>query len=361
MRADISDLSYNVLGIRWKELTYEKIQTFFDIAQYENERLEFKSYGPGKTLDKWYLDLAIEICAFLNSDGGILIWGAPQEDKDSIGRFAKGELTPINPALDKEDLLRRIIGKIKELPNAIELERVPEPNGTGSIYVFQIHASEYRPHQAADVYYMRIGSEKRPAPHHYVEAMMKRIKYPRLNGRLDFVRFKVINKIGQGFSRWIRVDLNVIIENSSPFQNEESPRFILYCHHGTPLRGSAPWPQPEITAINRPFFDPTLEVIHYGERFQRSYSLGFEYNNLESEGFQSDVALKFGGRFSPLKLCHYRLDLSFFDPMKYIEDVNYPIEYKPTELENGLIFDSKYGEQYYDLWESIDYPNPWNA
>jgi hypothetical protein len=355
MPTEVPDLCFNILGIRWKELTYRKIQMFFEQRQYENDQLEFKSYNSvDKALDIWYIDLAKEICALLNSDGGILIWGAPRENKD--GGFAEGNLTPINSSPDKEDLLRRIVGKIKELPTSIKVERLTDPNGNGSIYVFQINVSEYRPHQTADIYYMRIGGEKRAAPHHYIEAMMKRIKYPRLIGRLDFETFRFIKQGQQTSQWWIRVDLCVTIENESPFLNEESPRIMLYCEHGTPLKYKEQWPKPEVTALSRPFLNTTLEVIHYGEKFQRWYSLRFDYDNLKSEGFHSDVALKFGGRFSPLKLAHYTLDLSFFDYLKHNDDQDYAVEYEPVEIENGLIVDSKYGEQYYELWESIDYP-----
>lgn len=226
-------------------MTYEKIHTFFQHPQYENDRLEFKSFNQNKKLSNWYSDLAIEICAFLNSDGGILIWGAPQESKDQSGtRYSNGNLTPISP-LDPDDLLRRIVGKIRDVPQRIQIRRLNNSNDTGSIYVFQIHTSEHRPHQAEDKYYMRIGGEKRAAPHHYIEAMMKQIKYPRIAGQLNFLSLRFIKKGHNSSKWWLRVYLDVIIENKSPFQNEESPRFILYCEHSSPLKNGEEWPTPQ--------------------------------------------------------------------------------------------------------------------
>ncbi|PZR34776.1 MAG: hypothetical protein DI538_16135 [Azospira oryzae] len=43
---------------------------------------------------------------------------------------------------------------------------------------------------------------------------------------------------------------------------------------------------PHLNTLLIPRITPNtnLEVIHYGERFQRRYSLGFDYDNLKIEG-----------------------------------------------------------------------------
>lgn len=345
------DIALSKTGIAWNEMSYARIQIFFESPQKEDDRLEFKSYGE-KPLDEWCKDLAKEICAFLNSDGGILIWGAPKELKGNGPKSCHGNLTNV-PIFETDDLVRRIAGKINELPRGLQVKHLTD--GTGNIYVFQIEVSEYRPHQTDDRYYMRINGESRPAPHHYIEALMKRVRYPDLRGRLNFRTISYSNA-KDGFNvGWVRVDLSVIIENYSPFQNEESPRFIIYCDHGTPIKAHDKWPPPDIEPIYPAIINTSLEIVHYGEKFQRYYALGFDYDNLRSEGSQINVILKFGGRYSPLKLSHYEVDLSFLDPNSHIEDHNYEFEEGfVKENDNMLISDSDYDMNDLDWWGSIE-------
>jgi hypothetical protein len=66
-------------------VTAEDLLNFFSTEKQESDKLEFKSYkdvegnGTKNQRDKAKLDALIQsVCGFLNSDGGLLIWGAPE-------------------------------------------------------------------------------------------------------------------------------------------------------------------------------------------------------------------------------------------------------------------------------------------
>jgi predicted HTH transcriptional regulator len=86
-------------------LTEEDLSNYFSSEKRETNTIEFKSYidnrKPGTTKDKRdneKLDEIIKtICGFLNSDRGILIWGAPKGKSESGNEEVyKGALTPRN-------------------------------------------------------------------------------------------------------------------------------------------------------------------------------------------------------------------------------------------------------------------------
>jgi hypothetical protein len=156
---------------------------FFTTQQEESDTLELKSYinyNDGKSKpekNKEKLNSIIStICAFLNSEGGILIWGAPEEGREK--KPYTGSLTPVEIELSKDQLMSKIVDSISPLPTQINITNVAVSGG--NCYILEVNKSEYSPHQYKGTYYMRIDGATHTAPHHYVEALMKKISYPKL-------------------------------------------------------------------------------------------------------------------------------------------------------------------------------------
>lgn len=355
------DISYNVIGIRWNELSYSKIRLFFETPQVENDRLEFKSYF-NKTLDEWCKDLAKEICAFLNSDGGILIWGAPSETKVKGIKICQGQLTSV-PLFSTDDVIRKIAGKINELPNSIQVKILSDLDK--NVYVFQMHISEYRPHQTDDRYYMRLNSESRPAPHHYVEALMKRIRYPDMRGQIIFSGVSYKRPIPSMLDNLdIRIAIKVILINNSPLQNEENFVFRILCNNGNPMDFGDSWPPEKYPILTstagmtvQAIQGAALKILHYGQKKEFNYAIGYHNANLQSPTFRTKVMLQFGGRYSPLKYSLYEFDLDFVSYLTMGEGEMYPfIGVNLEASENVLFADADIiiiSE--FDQWNSIDY------
>ena len=90
-------------------LAYQDIEDFFKEAKEESTRIEFKSYaaGRGKFKDK-LLGVIEGLCALLNSEGGILIWGAPEGQKidGKKEEIFQGTLSPVDELKEKDGLIK---------------------------------------------------------------------------------------------------------------------------------------------------------------------------------------------------------------------------------------------------------------
>jgi hypothetical protein len=82
-------LSESILGKRISDLSQSDLETYFTVGRKEANNIEFKSYidhpaqgGSIISRDKEKLQkIFSSIGAFLNTGGGILIWGAPTGNK----------------------------------------------------------------------------------------------------------------------------------------------------------------------------------------------------------------------------------------------------------------------------------------
>ncbi|MBL0145403.1 MAG: putative DNA binding domain-containing protein [Chitinophagaceae bacterium] len=68
-------------GKRLNDLTIQDIESYFQQERIETDQLEFKSISQHGNLNDKILGIQRSICAFLNSSGGLLIWGAPEGKK----------------------------------------------------------------------------------------------------------------------------------------------------------------------------------------------------------------------------------------------------------------------------------------
>ena len=72
------DFSNIYFGKSLRELIYTDIEDYFRQPREETTTIEFKSYNKQHgTVESSLEGIVKGICAFLNSEGGLLIWGAP--------------------------------------------------------------------------------------------------------------------------------------------------------------------------------------------------------------------------------------------------------------------------------------------
>ena len=187
------------------DLEYNDIVQFFSAEKEETLNLEFKSYpSTGNNNDK---EKAVfkAICGLLNSEGGIIVWGAPTEEKNSDGNTtAQGALTPFSTALDRDRLINKILSLIIPLPAGIRVQKLEAPNGD-SIFIIEVEKSRNKPHQFKNNYLIRLDGQTKVAPHYLIEAMMKSIDFPLIRGhiRLKRIESQGNNLILYLFFKWI--------------------------------------------------------------------------------------------------------------------------------------------------------------
>jgi len=161
------------------KIELEVLKTFFADEQEETSTLEFKS---GKvSLDTIYK----EVCAFLNTEGGVLIIGTPREQniellKREVKVVCKGELVPNTEIRNKDWLVQKIASNITPSPTGIGVQEIEADKG--KCFIIHIEQSLYPPHQCSDsgVYYIRLEREAKPAPHGLVQALFFKRQLPKL-------------------------------------------------------------------------------------------------------------------------------------------------------------------------------------
>lgn len=327
------DYSTAHFGKPLNDLTYYDIQRFFGEERIESDQIEFKSINVVRQLNEKFVGIQKSVCAFLNSSGGLIIWGSPQGQKISgrKDKIYKGPLTHFPEVIDKDYVVSKISDSIIPLPNNVRTQILSENGNT--IVVMEIDSSEYSPHQTSNTYFMRIDGQTKPAPHHYIEALFKRIRYPNIE---VFIKIKK----AEVFKAKYKVNFDFIFFNWSPLQNEERlsfrivaeggifsrSEFIQY-HHLYRLEG------------HEYFIDNAKDIFYFGEPVVQSEVLLFDTHEVGLNDRKAKILIYFAGRFSPRKSSEYTFDFSRIhesDPNQIIINRNENKLTKDIQDEKGI-------------------------
>ncbi|MET0636351.1 MAG: hypothetical protein ABWZ25_10020 [Chitinophagaceae bacterium] len=129
-----TSLSEFIFGMPLRELSMNHLFNLFKDEQEETDVLEFKTYiddqQPGtdknsresKKLD----EIIVAISAFLNSDGGILIWGAPKGKTipPRKERVYIGDLRPVSLLIEQEQFLNKVAAENSPVPLRVNYHRI---------------------------------------------------------------------------------------------------------------------------------------------------------------------------------------------------------------------------------------------
>jgi hypothetical protein len=196
-----SDYIEKIFGKNRNEVTIDDLKEYFTTPQEESSVIEFKS---GEVEIN---DIFKEITAFLNTEGGLLIIGAPRETKKTIRKndikICEGDLTYSN-FKNKDWLYQKIASNIVPAPTDLKIEEFLTEDG--NIFLIDIPQSLNPPHQCCTDgrYYLRFEREAKPAPHGIVQALFNKRRVPSLTAEIS------IKQIRQYSDK-----INVIIKNES--------------------------------------------------------------------------------------------------------------------------------------------------
>lgn len=311
---------------------YEDIEHFFSTEKEETDQLEFKSYNSNGKLEDKLSGLIEGITAFLNSSGGVLIWGAPEGKKNPIQdrkeRVFSGNLTSLPLAIEKDWLISKVSDKIIPLPAGIRVQLLRRDDY--QVCVFEIDESRYSPHQTDGKYYMRIDGQKKPAPHHYIEALFKKISYPQLEA---YIRPSSFNKIDKGYS--LKIYFNFF--NFSPFENEEYFNFRVLVSRGMFMRGAPVSRGYAVPGFSKrgTEFSPVdrLDILHYGQGHGVTEDIEFYNEDIDNPNGVASIMIFFGGKKSPMKMNKYEIKLINLS----IENIMKPVTLFTVVFENMLM------------------------
>jgi len=290
------------------QLKENDIITFFARHQKENDKLEFKSFKTSNTGDQRGQDrkgkdilhkIICTISAFLNTDGGVLIWGAPEESADSEkGKIFSGKLAPVPTSYEKDQLINIIISTINPTPTRISFSAVPIAEG-GFVYIFEVAASDFGPHQVRGTYYMRLDGQTKYAPHQYVDALIKKIKVPRLTMDFHFGNIDRINDL-------IYLCFTIGIANRSQFINERNV-YLKLDTFACILKEGDDFQDPDIeTHINYKISD----TLYYGKPVTFYFTLvSTLYRGTGKR--RIPISAELLGDQSPIIHSHYEIEIEF--------------------------------------------------
>jgi hypothetical protein len=171
-----------IFGKPRNEVKLSDIEEYFSTPQEESSVVEFKS---GEVEIN---DIFKEITAFLNTEGGLLIIGAPRETKQTIGKniikVCEGNLTYSN-FKNKDWLYQKIASNIVPTPTDLKIEEFLTENG--NVFLIEIPQSLTPPHQSSSdgKYYLRLERDAKPAPHGIVQALFNKRRVPLLSADIS--------------------------------------------------------------------------------------------------------------------------------------------------------------------------------
>ena len=233
----------------------------------------------------------------------MLVWGAPEGTiaPGATEKSFNGPLTPINRIIEQDYLINKISDNITPLPNCIRTIIVRDKGN--SVVVIEVDRSAASPHQTDNIYYFRLDGQTRKAPHSYIEALFRQIKYPNLGG---YIKFESIRLDGDNYL----LALKIFIFNHTGLQNEEDVTFQLACDVGKFINQYGLVKNPRLELGDHQLaHNNFIKVLHYGAAPFCDATIRINPHRLLETNNRMFLVLMFGGKKSPLKQSTYTLHL----------------------------------------------------
>jgi hypothetical protein len=150
-------------GKELKDLLLGDIQFLIDEKIDESQNLEYKQ--PTQDHQKDCDNLAEVIAGFLNTDGGIIVYGV-SEKKEKEHRYPDKIIWSI---CTKEKLENLLVSRVQPWDERIRMRRIEnERNLQEGIFIIEVPKSNNPPHMSNYVYHQRLNFQTKPMEHESV-------------------------------------------------------------------------------------------------------------------------------------------------------------------------------------------------
>lgn len=279
-----------IFGKELYDLTLNDLTNFFETEKEENLNLEFKSYPPQGDHKGKESAVIKAVCGLLNSEGGIVVWGAPVETRIANGNTsAIGDLTSFPSNLDRDRLINILSSNITPLPTGIKVKQITNP-ANESLFIIEVQKSVGRPHQYDNRYYIRLDGQTRIAPHYLISALMKSVDFPVLRGH---IRLKRIETNGNNFVLTFRK----LLFNTSTYINDINITMQIIAHPGHILVDNI---------LQGGRYSQKYPIVSYGAPLMSDFTLLIPSGQINQS---IDLIFQFGGEKSPSKISSYKYNL----------------------------------------------------
>jgi hypothetical protein len=294
----MADYSLILLGKSLSNLTFQDIEHFFSNPKQESNNIEFKGFSSQHgNFNANIKGIIRAICGLLNSDGGIIIWGAPLgvDDPTTHIKSFVGQLAPVPDFKEKDVIINKVSDSITPLPVGISVV-ILQNSATENLYIFEIQPSPYKPHQFENIYLVRLDGQTKPAPHYFVEALFRKISYPNIE---CYLKFNAVGVIQSPSTYYISV--TIFLFNFSKLQNEENIIYRLNVFPGK-FESQLATTEPHTYSAMEP-------LLHFGAPMMSNQTIFIHPSALSQNNFRVNILLTIAGKSSPVKSSDYTLDL----------------------------------------------------
>lgn len=304
-------------------ITQADLVQYFQQARDETLFLEFKSFTE-KINDHRERELRESekekgviktINAFLNSSGGLLIWGAPESVDIIRGKrkvkMCKGSLSPVSVFYDRDAFINKLASQIRPLPQGIRMQTVEVDSGY--VYLFDVPESQNKPHMFDGRYYIRMDTSTHIAEHYFVHAMCRQIKNPELSIKVTLGKGKT-----SILDEYINFKVTLQIENIVEGINE----YDVYVKAQTNNEGYiTKFKGYENSTV---LFEDVAKIISFGLPVEHDFVVSIKKQVHSEPG--PIVKLWYGGRNSSVKSTSFKVD--FINQTLYGQIVHYDMVYE---------------------------------
>jgi hypothetical protein len=202
---------------------------------------------------------------------------------------------------EKDAFIAKIANRIIPSPKGILFHRIEDQGKY--LYLLAIPASEYSPHQLENVYYMRMDGQSLAAPHQYIEALFRKVTFPKLEAflRIDSYQHEATDRRS--------LTCTLIFRNLSRYQNDLNLHCRVISDQGMILDIGKVYTAFDKRIENGSDFlvEKIADVIYYGNYLHYSFNIILIGKFLHQTNYEFKVVVTFGARFSPMKISEYTL------------------------------------------------------
>jgi hypothetical protein len=160
----MTSLSKLRFGKELNKLTISDIQLLIDNKIDESQNLDYKQ--PGGDIQKDCDNLGEVISAFLNTDGGLIIYGVAESADKEGHRFPTIILWNKET---KERIENLLISRVQPWFEGVIIQRIAnDKEPIEGVYVIEVPKSNNPPHMFNDKYYQRLNFQSKPMSHESV-------------------------------------------------------------------------------------------------------------------------------------------------------------------------------------------------
>jgi hypothetical protein len=172
--------------------TIEDLQSLIDNEIEESTELEYKSSFAIEN-KKWKEELAKDVSAMANANGGTIIYGIRQK-ADENGHAIPNELLPVPyTAMTKDKLSQLLSSNIQPLVDDVEITVIPKDKESGFFVVQIPQSNTVHQNKLTHLYYKRRNATIEVMEDYEIRDVMNRGKHPVIE--LEFELHKTIKNI----------------------------------------------------------------------------------------------------------------------------------------------------------------------